>query len=207
MCFLLIPHLGQVVTSVDGSSAEANAATAMSEEPPPPGTSADRPPLPPSALVRRETALVHRVMALLGEADPASSTLISLLAEAEADGVDVPRWLDLGRSSNRGRTPLMEAAMQGQTVCVAALAEAACAGGRGLNARNERGRYSALHYACYYGAAGEYRIFSVARMVCFDYVEISQCFNGMVSSRKAFVGIFCLPTLILWELTRPGTRS
>lgn len=129
---------------------------AVPDEPPPPGTPRERPPLPPSALVRREAALVHRVMALLGEVDAASPALLSLLAEAEDDGVDVPRWLGLGRSSNGGRTPLMEAARQGQTACVAALADAACAGGRGLNARNERGRYSALHYACYHGAVGEF---------------------------------------------------
>lgn len=154
------------------------------QEPPPPGTaSADSKP-PPSAvaLARREAALVHRVMALLSNdntkknADSAASAaesaaenddkrreLLTLLAEAAADGVDVPRWLGHGRSSNRGRTPLMEAAMQGRTGCTAALAEAACCacgggarggGERGLNARNERGWYSALHYACYHGHAG-----------------------------------------------------
>lgn len=52
--------------------------------------------------------------------------------------------------------------MQGRTACTATLAEAArsaCAkGGRGLNARNERGRYSALHYACYHGHAGRWLI-------------------------------------------------
>ena len=51
----------------------------------------------------------------------------------------------------------MEAAKQGRTACCAALADAARAagGGGGLNAWNERGRYSALHYACYEGATGE----------------------------------------------------
>lgn len=44
--------------------------------------------------------------------------------------------------------------MQGRTACCAALADAACAAGTGLNAKNERGRYSALHYACFYGAEG-----------------------------------------------------
>lgn len=98
---------------------------------------------------------MHRVMALLGEED-AAGKLLMLLAEAGEEGVAVPKWLGHGRSSNRGRMPLMEAAMQGRTACTAALAEAACAcsGGRGLNSRNERGKYSALHYACHHGHTG-----------------------------------------------------
>lgn len=66
------------------------------------------------------------------------------------------RWLGHGRSSIRGRTPLMEAARQDRTRCCAVLAEAACAQGTGLNAGNEaEGRNSSLHYACYEGAGGE----------------------------------------------------
>ncbi|CAN0427180.1 unnamed protein product, partial [Laminaria digitata] len=61
---------------------------------------------------------------LLREGDTAEA-LLSLLAEAESDGVDVSRWLGLGRSSIGGRTPLMEAAKQGRTACCAALADAA----------------------------------------------------------------------------------
>lgn len=65
------------------------------------------------------------------------------------------RWLAHGRSSIRGRTPLMEAARLDQTRCCAVLAEAACAHATGLNAGNEaEGRNSALHYACSEGAGG-----------------------------------------------------
>lgn len=124
------------------------------DEPPPPGTAADHPPPSAAVTARREAALVHRVMTLLREEDDTVETLLKVLSKAAKDGVDVPRWLGHGRSSNRGRTPLMEACMQGRTACCAALADAACAGGRGLNAKNERGRYSALHYACFHGAEG-----------------------------------------------------
>ncbi|CAN0400275.1 unnamed protein product, partial [Ectocarpus sp. 12 AP-2014] len=136
--------------------------TLSSGEPPPPGTAVDRPPPPAAATARLEAALVHKVTALLagggddksGRHDPAE-TLVETLAEAEADGVDVARWLGHGRSSIRGRSPLMEAARQDQTGCCSVLAEAACAQGAGLNAGNEtQGRNSALHYACHEGSGG-----------------------------------------------------
>lgn len=92
--------------------------------------------------------------ALLREGDN-SEALLDVLTKAASNGVDVARWLGHGRSSIGGRTPLMEAAMQGRTACCAVLADAARSRGRGLNARNERGKYSALHYACYHGAGGE----------------------------------------------------
>ncbi|CAM9931914.1 unnamed protein product [Ectocarpus fasciculatus] len=141
---------------------EGEEKTLSSGEPPPPGTAVDRPPPPAAATVRLEAALVHKVTALLagggddknGRHDPAE-TLVETLAEAEADGVDVARWLGHGRSSIRGRTPLMEAARQDQTGCCSVLAEAACAQGAGLNAGNEtQGRNSALHYACHEGSGG-----------------------------------------------------
>ncbi|CAN0232052.1 unnamed protein product [Ectocarpus sp. 4 AP-2014] len=146
----------------EGGGEEEEEQTLSSGEPPPPGTAVDRPPPPAAATARLEAALVHKVTALLagggddknGRHDP-TETLVETLAEAEADGVDVARWLGHGRSSIRGRTPLMEAARQDQTGCCSVLAEAACAQGAGLNAGNEtQGRNSALHYACYEGSGG-----------------------------------------------------
>eukprot|EP00752_Nemacystus_decipiens_P001909 g1839.t1 len=152
----------------DGDGDDAAAETEHGGEPPPPGTAADRPPPSAAATARLEAALVHKVTALLGawsddhDAEGrnggAAETLVETLAEAAADGVDVARWLGHGRSSIRGRTPLMEAARLDRTGCCAVLAEAACAHGTGLNAGNDAdGRNSALHYACSEGSGGRWR--------------------------------------------------
>ncbi|CAN0117605.1 unnamed protein product, partial [Scytosiphon promiscuus] len=153
--------------SADAAAPDADNAEKhhLGEEPPPPGTAADRPPPGAAAIARLEAALVHRITALLdGGGDThgggegrhdAAGAVVEALAEAASDGVDVARWLGHGRSSLRGRTPLMEAGRRNQTGCCARLAELACAHGVGLNAGNDmEGRNSALHYACYEGACG-----------------------------------------------------
>lgn len=70
-----------------------------SGEPPPPGTAADRPPPSAAATARLEAALVHKVTALLGAGGDDSegrhddaATLVEILAEATADGIDVARY-------------------------------------------------------------------------------------------------------------------
>ena len=118
---------------------------------------------------------------LIREGDD-SKALLDLLREAASNRVDVARWLGHGRSSIGGRTPLMEAAMQGRTACCAVLADAARARDRGLNARNERGRYSALHYACYHGVEGDV---SIGTSSCSARTQAIQ--NNSTHSRRILV--------------------